>query len=66
MTPNEAYTTEKKEQIQKLGRDSEVNTFFRIWATSAGGTYFSVDIPEDELAKADQILTARAKQLDSI
>jgi len=66
MLEHNAYTTEKKEEVQKLARDGEVQTYFRIWATSRGGTYFHVDIPEDELAKADQVLAARAKQLDGI
>lgn len=60
------YKVESKEEVRKLDKAGEVETWFRIYATSKGGTYFHVDVPEDELDKADEVLTARAKQLDSI
>lgn len=60
------YTIEAKEEIRKLSKAGEVETWYRIWATSKGGTYFHVDVPEAELDKADEVLTARAKQLDAI
>lgn len=60
------YTIDSKEEIRKLSKAGEVETWYRIWATSKGGTYFHVDVPEDELAKADDILTKKAKQLDAI
>lgn len=60
------YTVESKEEIRRLGKAGEVETMFRIWATSKGGTYFHVDVPESQLDKSDSVLTARAKQLDAI
>lgn len=60
------YTVESKEEIRKLTKAGEVETWFRIYATSKGGTYFHVDIPEEQLDKADTLLAARAKQLDAI
>ena len=66
MNEHSSYTVEKKEEIQRLGRDGEVLTFYRIWATSRGGTYFHIDVPEDQLDKAAELLTAQAKKLDAI
>lgn len=60
------YTVESKEEIRKLDKAGEVVISYRIWATSKGGTYFHVDVPEADLDKADELLTARAKQLDDI
>lgn len=60
------YTIDKKEEIRKLDKAGEVKVEFRIWATSKGGTYFHVDIPEENLDSAPTLLAARAKQLDSI
>lgn len=60
------YTIEKKEEIRKLSPTHEVLTYYRIWATSKGGTYFHAEVAETELDKADEILTKRAKELDAI
>jgi len=60
------YTIDSKEEIRKLDKAGEVETWYRIYATSKGGTYFHVDVKEDELDKADELLTARAKELDAI
>lgn len=64
--PNE-YRVDKKEEIQRLVK-GEIQTFFRVWATSKGGTYFHVDISEADLdtTRAEAILTKRAKDLDAI
>lgn len=66
MTKDADYTVESKEEIRKLDKAGEVETWFRIWAASKGGTYFHVDVAEADLDKADELLTARAKQLDAI
>jgi len=66
MSNGQAYKVESKEEIRKLSKAGEVETWYRIYATSKGGTYFHVDIPEDQLDKANEVLTARAKELDSI
>jgi len=60
------YKVEKKEEFRQVTPEHEVETWYRIWATSKGGTYFHVDIREDEFDKADTLLTARAKALDTI
>ncbi|MBA7563505.1 hypothetical protein ES708_05164 [subsurface metagenome] len=62
----ESYTTESKEEITRLSKAGEIETWFRIYATSKGDTRFHVDISEDQLDQADAILTARAKKLDAI
>lgn len=56
-----------KEERQRLNRKAgELETYYLIHATSAGGTDFTVEVKVDELAKADAILSARAKALDAI
>jgi len=60
------YKIDSKEEIRRLGKGGEPEVWFRIWATTKGGTYFHVDVPENELSKADELLTARAKALDTI
>ena len=66
MTRGVDYTVQKKEEIRKLTPTHEIMTYYRIWATSAGGSYFHVEVAETELAKSDEILTKRAKELDAI
>lgn len=66
MTKGVDYTVERKEEIRKLSPTHEVMTYYRIYATSAGGTYFHIEVPETELNKADGVLTKRAKELDAI
>jgi len=60
------YTVEKKEEVRRLTPTQEPFIAYRIWATSKGGTYFSLEVPEDQLDQADKLLTAKAKQLDAI
>ncbi|MBA7714730.1 hypothetical protein ES703_123762 [subsurface metagenome] len=61
------YTVDRKEEIRKVDRKTgDLLTFYRIWATSKGGTYFHVEVPEDELAKAGDVLAKKAKELDAI
>lgn len=60
------YKTDKKVEFTRLTKDGGVETFYRIYATSKGGSYFHIEIPEDQLGLADGLLTARAKQLDAI
>ncbi len=60
------YTVESKEEIRRLSKAGEVETWYRYWATSKGGTYFHVDVPEAQLDHADELLTARARQLDAL
>ncbi len=66
MTKGTDYTVEKKDEIRKLTSAGEVQIVYRIWANSKGGTRFSVEVPEASLVNADQVLTTKAKQLDSI
>lgn len=60
------YKVEKKEELRILNNQGQLVVIYRIWATSAGGTYFHVDVPESDLAKSDSYLTARAKAVDAI
>ena len=66
MAKDTDYKVESKEEIRKLSKAGEVEVWYRIWATSKGGTYFHVDIRSDQLAKADDILTRQAHILDAI
>ena len=66
MSNGAVYTVESKEEIRKLGKAGEVEIHYRIWATTKKGTYFHVDVPEDELDKADNYLRPRAEKLDAI
>lgn len=64
--PKGDYKVESKEEIRRLGKGGSVETLFRIWATSRGGTYFHVDVTETALTSSDAVLTARAKELDAL
>ena len=66
MTKGTDYTIDHKDEIRQLGRGGAVVTVYRIWATSKGGTYFHLDIPEADLEKVDGALTLKAKRLDSV
>lgn len=61
-----AYTVESKEELRQLDKAFKPITIWRIWATSKGGTYFHILVPEDQLDKAEALLAAKAQQLDAI
>lgn len=62
------YEVEAKEEIRRIGKGGEIETWYRIWATSKGGTYFHVDISEEDIGtdKVAAALAKRAKELDAI
>ena len=60
------YKVESKEEIRRLSKAGEIETWYLIWATSKGGTYFHIDISEANLDKSESILTKRANELDAI
>ena len=66
MSHADLFKVESKEELRKLSRAGEVETWFRIWATSKRGTYFHVDVPEAQLAQADAVLAKRAQELDAL
>lgn len=66
MSDKALYTVDKKDEIRRLDKGGAVETWYRIYATSLKGTYFHVEVHEDNLASADLVLTDRARQLDSI
>jgi hypothetical protein len=66
MPAETSYKVEKKEQIRKLSPSFEPLTYYRIWATSTKGTYFSIEVSDAELANAPKLLETKAKQLDAI
>ncbi len=66
MTKGTDYTVDKKQEVPKLVQGGEVETWWRIYATSKGGTYFHIDVSDKLLLKADELLTAKAKALDAI
>lgn len=59
------FKVEKKVEFRQVV-NGEIETYYRIWATSHGGTYFHVVVKEDELSKSNAVLTAKAKLLDAI
>ena len=60
------YVVDRKEELRKLGPGGDVLTCFRIWATAKDGTYFHVDVPEEELADARKALEKRARELIAV
>ena len=66
MNTQAAYTVEKKDEIRKLNKAGEIETWYRIFATSKGGTYFHIEVKEDNLAQAPALLAKRAQEIDSI
>lgn len=62
------YEVTRKEPIRKFNAEMEVMTYFRIFATSKGGTRFWLEFPESDIGtpKVDAALTKRALELDSI
>lgn len=61
-----AYKVEKKEERIRPLPTGEIVTVYRIWATSKKGTYYHIEVREDELKNAPALLTARAQELDSL
>jgi hypothetical protein len=66
MPGDKNYIVEKKEEIRRITRAGEPFTVYRIWATSDGGTYFHIEIPEADLEQSHKLLSLKAKTLDSI
>lgn len=66
MPEPKSYTVSKKEEHMRFTPEQGTFTVIRFWATSKGGTYFHVDVPEDQLDKAPQLLEAKAKKLDAV
>ena len=66
MSHEAEYTVDEKREVREFGKNGEVVTAYQIYATSAGGTYFHVTVLESELDQADQVIAARARQLDAI
>lgn len=60
------YTSKRKEEFRKMIDTGEIETWYRFYAVSNGGTYFHVEVPERDIAKAPKLLEERAKQLDAI
>ncbi len=66
MAGTEIYAVKSKEEIRVLDEAGAVVVKYRIWATTKKGTYFHVDVPEEDLSKAPDLLKARAMALDAI
>lgn len=64
--PEKNYRVDTKEEIRRLDKAGNLETVYRIWATTKKGTYFHIDVAEDQIAKADAALAARATELDAI
>ena len=65
---SDIYEVTRKEEIRKFDREMNVQTYYRIYALSKGGTLFHIEVPESDIGtpKVDAALTKRAKELDSI
>ncbi len=66
MSPDNSYTIGRKEEFRKMALSGEVGTWWRIYATTKAGTYFHIEVKDEDLATVPQLLAAKAKQLDSI
>lgn len=66
MGRSDNYKTEKKEPFRRVTKEGEVELWYRIYATSKGGTYFPIEVREDQLDEAPKLLEEMAKKLDSI
>ena len=67
MPGNKPYTVQSKEEVRRLNTSTgQPYIAYRIWALTAKGTRFSVEVPEEELDKADAVLAKKAQQLDAI
>jgi hypothetical protein len=61
------YTINKKQMIRALDEKTrEPMLAWRFFATSQGGTYFWLDVPDDQLEQAGELLAARAAKIDAI
>ena len=56
------------QETTSLGAGGRIQKSYRVSATTSKGTRFSVVIPEVDMTKekAGELLTAKAKELDSI
>ncbi len=67
MTPVQNYKIERKEEMRRMDLKTMAPWMgYRFWVTSQGGTYFSIEIAEDQLDHAGELISAKAKKLDSI
>ncbi len=66
MPGNAGYTIGRKEEFRKMVQTGDVETWWRIYATTPKGTYFHVELPDRDLAQAPQLLENKARQLDAI
>lgn len=66
MSNSGGYTVDRKRENRRLNQAGDVEVTYSIYATTTGGTYFHVEVPEGELDQASERLAARARELDSI
>lgn len=60
------YLVDRIEETRRISPHGEVLTYYRIWATSKKGTLFHIEVAENEMEKAPQLLQKRAQMLDSL
>lgn len=62
------YKVDYKEEIRQLTKAGEVETWYRVWATTKKGTYFHIDVPEKDMGteKESAAVSKKAKALDAI
>ena len=66
MPQDTSYTTGRKEPVRRMTTAGEVEDWWRIHATSKGGTPFWIMVRDADLAQAPAMMAAKAKQLDGI
>jgi len=64
--PEQNYTVKRKQEITQFDEAMQPQVVYRIYATSKGGTYFHIEVPERDLPRAGELLSKRAAELDSI
>jgi len=60
------YTVGRKEPQRRMTTQGEVEDWWRIHATTRGGTPYWVVLRDADLATAPALLAAKARQLDAI
>jgi len=62
------YSVKQIVEVTRIGPTGDLERFNRITAITARGTRFTTDVPEAQTNKehVDKLLTAKAKELDSI
>lgn len=59
---------DKMRETRKLLEHGDLKTYFRVWATTAKGVPFTLEVAEEDMKKEklDELLRGKAAELDAI